>query len=362
MKAPDGTVLITGANGFIGCRVVECFFLDGLFDLKAGIHRWSSATRVGRLPVDLVQLDITDPSSVAGAMEGVRYVVHCALGPPPVIVDGTKNMLESALRNKVDRFVHLSTVQVYGGAEGEITEEWPRQREGDEYGDSKVEAEELCCAYHKRGVPVVMLRPTIVYGPFAKNYTVRYFDRLVSGEWGTLGRFGEGICNLVYVDDVVQAIRLALTRAEGVGQSFNINGPERITWNQYFTLFNAALDLPSLREIELANIQVKAWFTQRLSFLGNYMLAHHLDTMTKVYRRSGLAKRMMDAMEQKLRTALSPGDIKLYSTSAYYPSLRAERLLGYQAAFHSRTGLRLTTEWLHHQGYVAAALSKRAHT
>jgi hypothetical protein len=62
--------------------------------------------------------------------------------------------------------------------------------------------------------------------------------------------------------------------------------------------------------------------------------------------------------EAQLKTACDPGDLKLYSRSPHYPSLRAARLLGYQAAFDQRCGLRLTTEWLHHQGCLEAVLSK----
>ena len=93
------TILVTGAGGFIGCRVVEFLHLSGWASPRAGVRRWSSAARLGRLPVDIIQCNVTDPAQVATAVEGVDAIVHCAVGDRSVTVDGTRNLLEAAQRS-----------------------------------------------------------------------------------------------------------------------------------------------------------------------------------------------------------------------------------------------------------------------
>ena len=83
------TILVTGASGFIGGRIVEILHTSGSATVRAGIRRWSAAARVGRLPVDLVRCDITSPVEVAGALDGVTHLIHCAVGDRTVTVDGT---------------------------------------------------------------------------------------------------------------------------------------------------------------------------------------------------------------------------------------------------------------------------------
>jgi len=95
-----------------------------------------------------------DKEQIARAMTGATTVIHCAIGLQNVIVGGTSNMLEVALKLGIKRFVHMSTAEVYGNESGEIDENSPYQYTGSVYGDSKIEAEKLCWEFHKKGSKV----------------------------------------------------------------------------------------------------------------------------------------------------------------------------------------------------------------
>ena len=77
---PAETILITGAGGFVGGTLVEALHFGGEYRIYAGIARWSSAPRIARLPVKLIQCDVLKPEEVAQACAGVDYVIHCAVG------------------------------------------------------------------------------------------------------------------------------------------------------------------------------------------------------------------------------------------------------------------------------------------
>jgi len=174
-----GKILVTGAGGFIGGRVVETLHLHGR-EVRGAVRSWSSAARIGRFPVELVRCDVCRMDQVTQALDGCDAVVHCAVGNEAVTVEGTRNVLEAAQNTGVRRVVCLSTVDVYGEATGEVDETVPISAAGTGYATMKAAAERICEGFARKGVGVVVLRPTIVYGPFSKLWTVRFAERLGS--------------------------------------------------------------------------------------------------------------------------------------------------------------------------------------
>ena len=178
---PDfGTVVVTGAGGFIGGRAVEVLHATGT-RVRAIVRRWSTAARIGRLPVDIIRADVTDPRSLAQSFAGASVVLHCARADGRVNIEGTRGVLEAARLAGIRRVVHLSTIEVYGVTSGVVTEDMQMRATGREYGDSKMAAEEVCREAAARGQEVVILRPTVVYGPYSDLWTVEFAQRFRSG-------------------------------------------------------------------------------------------------------------------------------------------------------------------------------------
>lgn len=352
--ANEQTILVTGASGFIGGRLVEALYLSDFANVRAGIRRWSSAARIARFPVEIVLCDIMDPDQIAQAMTGVTAVVHSAYtNNREVIVQGTKNVLEMASKLGVKRFVQLSTAEVYGQANGRIDETFPYQFTGNEYADSKIEAEKLCWEFNAKGLPLTILRPSIVYGPFSKVWTVGFAERLQSGNWGMFEDYGEGKCNLVYVDDLVSAVLLAVSHENAVGEAFNISGPDDITWNQYFHRFNAALGLPELDKISSSSSTLKSAVRDRVSAFTRFFLDRYGDMIMDIYLRGGPVQDVMKLVKNSLNTTPSANELQnLYSRDASYLASKAQRMLGFKPKYDLETGLRLSVLWLDHHGFL----------
>jgi nucleoside-diphosphate-sugar epimerase len=342
-------ILVTGAGGFIGGWLVELLYLTGHRNVRAGIRRWSSGARIGRFPVEIVLCDVLNYGQVAQALRGIDAVIHCATGPANVIVKGTENLLQASSQYGLKKFIHLSTIDVYGNAAGEVDETFPMRPTREMYGVSKIDAERICWTFAEKGLPVVVIRPSVVYGPYSKLWVTKLAERLRSGKWGTLRQIGEGLCNLVYVQDLITAIFLCLKSEKATGQAFNISGPEVITWNEYFRRFNAALGLPPLHEIRPEKARMRSMLMMPLKSTARYILNHHGDVATKLYRRFDLAKKVMQKTEESFKTSPGLAELAVFSRQAQYNISKARSLLGYDPNYSVDAGLEMCVRWLAHE-------------
>jgi nucleoside-diphosphate-sugar epimerase len=342
------TILITGAGGFVGGTIVEALHFGNEYRVLAGISRWSSAPRIARLPITLVQCDVLKQNELAEAFVGVDYVIHCAVGEREVIVQGTENVLNAAAKAGVKRVVHISSVAVYGAATGQIDEETKApEKTLTTYGDAKVASEEVC---KRARVDVVILRPSVIYGPFSAVWTVRNALRLKNGRWKHLGPLGEGKCNLVHVHDVVRFAIAAVRQGSTVGESFNINGPEIVTWNEYMERFNQHLGLPEITAQAAGRTHVKTGMMLPVRAIGKYALKHHAPQLTWLAHRSDKLQHLMQQVELTLKCTPDSDELSLFSLDAHYVPDKAERVFGFRSALGVDAGLTMSVAWLNHMG------------
>lgn len=246
-KSP-GRVLVTGATGFIGGRVAELLALRDGWNVRALVRQPGSASRLARLPVEMVLGNLGHSDELNRALTGCDAVVHCAIGTNygnrkeifETTVEGTRHLANAAKAAGVRRFVHISTVALHGkDVTGTIDESTPvRPVPGDDYSESKAAAEQVIERAARAGLPAVTLRLANVYGPFGHTLTTRPIQHLLRG---TLSIVGGDVkpCNMVYVDNVAEAICCALTApAElAVGETFAISDGLEMTWLEFFALF-----------------------------------------------------------------------------------------------------------------------------
>ena len=248
--------LVTGATGFIGGRVCERLVQAGASDVRALVHSPHRAARIARLPIRLFPGSLLDPSSLKTAVEGTTCIVHCGLAHARGIYKGTENLLQAAKANGNKKFVHMSTAAVYGltPPPGSEVESAALKKTGDNYCDNKARAERIVLQYARKGVPAVILRPSIVYGPYSA-WNLRPIPELREGR-AVLIDGGIGACNTTYVDNLVDAIFLALENDRANGQAFFITDGEKITWGDFLRAHARMMGLdPALPEISSTELR-----------------------------------------------------------------------------------------------------------
>lgn len=241
-------LLVLGAAGFIGRRIVAALSASGA-TVRAGVRRPCANFPDG---VATVLVDATSESSLAQALADADAVVNCIAGDAATIVANAAALKAVLTRRATPmRCVHLSSMAVYGAATGRIDETaaWPAAL--DDYGSAKQQAERLLADVADR----VVLRPGIVYGPDSLQWSGLIGDLVQARRLGHLGEAGEGRCNLVHVDDVAAAVRLALERPAAAGRSYHLGVDPAPTWNAYFAQYGEALGLkpvPAISPLRLA--------------------------------------------------------------------------------------------------------------
>ncbi|MBC9179319.1 NAD-dependent epimerase/dehydratase family protein [Pseudoroseomonas ludipueritiae] len=364
--APGTKVAITGATGFIGGRLAERLLEQGA-EVRCLVRSMGAAVRLARLPVEIRKVDLTDAAGVTEALKDVELVFHCAYDPRSSSHNlvGTRNLISACTELKVRRFVYTSTFSVYEPLpDGPLTEE---TRDGDKswlYTRTKLELEKAVLdAVKTKGLQGTIIQPTIVYGPFSRPWTIAPAEMLLYGTVVLPGR-GEGLCNAVHVDDVVDAMILMAQRPEAVGERFVISGPEPVTWGRFFEAFAAALHVkgPVYRpaaEIARENsglmhdIKLVARNPKKIVQIAvrvpavRSLLQSGLDALPKpAYDLVSRAYFGDGSRPTGMVHLPDPQLLRLYSAKASVDSEKARRILGYAPRFDFERGMAATALYL----------------
>ena len=238
-------ILVTGASGFVGTRLCEHLRLTHDATVRGTAHDPRKAVRLARLDVERVSVDLGDPASLERALDGCDAVVHCAYGTTgtarlrrKLTGEATGTLAELARRAGVRRFVHLSSVAVWGltPQDRELNESVPLTPVGHPYVDGKIESERGIAAARERGLATVVLRPTNVFGPWAPAFTAGPARAIRSGDVALIGE-GKGPANHLYVDNLVHAIMRALDNDRAVGGIFVVSDPDGISWRELYDAY-----------------------------------------------------------------------------------------------------------------------------
>jgi nucleoside-diphosphate-sugar epimerase len=317
-------VLVTGATGFIGSRVTIELVKRGA-RVRALARNPAKAQDFGSTGISVVIGDMTDPGALVRAVRGCQAVFHFAgttneFKPRSyferVNIDGTRILAEAALRERVEQFIHVSTVWVYGLRSGPgICETSACQASGQSYSDTKLEAERVVRRMiDKRGLPAIILQPSEVYGPGDPNWTERPLDLIKSGRM-VLANGGRGLVQPVFIDDLVRGA-LAAAENGGLGETYILCGPEVVTVREYFSHFARMLGkghLPSLPgRLALGTAAVAEW-------------------VARISRRAPIFTR------QEVLSTMA---------TATYDGRKAERELGFVAKTTLAEGMAKVESWL----------------
>lgn len=317
-------VLVLGASGFVGSRLVKALAASPDMQVVAGLRR--KRADFDALPIEQRLIEATDASSLHEGLFGITHVINCVMGSNEAMVSGTRLLCEAMVARACRRLVHFSSTAVFGQARGLIGDDAPFGADADAYGQAKIECERLVLAAQASGLETVILRPALIHGPGAEQWTARIGRLLRRHRLGDLGPAGDGLCNLVYVDDVVQAAILALHVEAANKRSFNLAEPDPTTWNRY--LMDFAREIGAIPVHRLPGWQLK---------LETKLLAI-------AFKATQIIARKLKLGHLPIPDPITPSFARLFAQDIRFDPAGADRVLGLKRTAY-RDGLAGSAAW-----------------
>lgn len=378
------TVLVTGGTGFIGGRLVERLVEEGAI-VRVAVRGFQNAARLARFAPEAVQLRVFDmgaenaTDAVNTLVAGCDTVFHLAVdySSPQVNVQGIRLLGTACLKHAVRRLVFTSSVSVYWPwPDGPLDE--THQIVGQSWNPNVSCQREVRRMIREDGLQATVLQPTHVYGPFGGYWTERQVETFLAGPV-VLPAPDDGICNAVYVDDVVHALSLAAVRDEAVGETFLISDARPTTWSEFYGHYARAVGhADGIRLYSRKAIRSR----KMMSPLGLLrVLQRYAGRHSRTWALLGFLKRLACGSLRPIKPLVRPGvkvvrrwhavrnfgarigaqdilpsdaDLDLFASRCSVQIDKARRLLGYEPVFSLKRGMELTTayiRWAHGHRY-----------
>ena len=324
MDIKNKTILITGTDEFIGSRAAELAISQGM-KVKGLQTSQVQDKNLENLGVEIIVGSITDEKIAQKACQGVDIILHTAQLAEEagdiksfreINVGGTVNIAKAAKQAGVKTFVHLSTVLVYGfNYSDNIAEIGTLSSDNNPYCQTKIEAEtEVLKLNSSPDFGVIIIRAGDVYGPGSIPWIVRPV-LMMRQKLFAYANDGKGVMNHLYVDNLIDAIFLAIEK-EAYGEIFNITDGEKTSWKEYFIHLAAMEGLPA--PMSLPKEEMKLFLKVR-------------NQGQKLFRK---------------KADILPESVDFMSRPYAYSIAKATSLLNYKPKVDLEEGMKRTHQWL----------------
>lgn len=370
---------ITGGTGFIGTALINRLWDKGMHHIKAPVRSYKNCAAIARFNIDLPRLDLLNYEAVKASLKDKKYVVHLAYSTDgtnayDMNVTATQNVVRAACEQGATAVVVLSTMNVYGFPEGEVTESSAQNPAGGNYGKTKKQMQQWCLDFAKtqHKTRIVVLNPTCVYGPNGKTYTTLPLVLAQHNRFCWVDG-GKGLANVVYIENLLDAIEKSLKVEAAHGQNFIITDGT-LSWKDFLSplLGKYAPQIRSLTKDELlkGSFNEKSDLKQIIRFLlSNFELvslinAHpFLGRMKKtLFAKLPGFRGKLDDQRQVVWANLSSNNLVKQGEEKFNPpawlnelfglnhsrfsAKKAIEILGWEPVVSIKNGIEKTQEWL----------------
>jgi len=384
IKKETSKYLITGGTGFIGTALINHLAKEG-HQITAPVRKYRNCASISRWEnVEMPRLNLLDYEAVKEATKGKDYIFHLAVATDgnnayEVNVNGTKNLIKAATENGVKGIVITSTMNVYGfpaspATNDIIDETWNDKKvvpAGQNYGATKAVMQKWALNWAKKHpeLHLSIVNPTCVYGVDGKTYTTLPYILRDANRFAWINN-GQGIANYVYIDNLLEAMLLALHTPKAHGENYIINDGYT-TWKEFLTpiLLDKAQNIPSLTKNELEKgsfNKSESLIVTAKSLLGSYEVMEIINRNPSLKSLKKVALTLTPNVKQKVyehrentanfETIMKPSEApfnppnwlnNLFAdTVTKFSSKKAEEQLNWTPKVDFQKGMELTTKWL----------------
>ena len=232
-------IIITGGSGFLGINLVRYLLARNFEVTTLDLEGFDYTDVVDK--ITHITGDIRDKELVDKSLKDVDIVIHTAAALPlyskedifSTDIEGTENLLSSAQKNNVKRFIHISSTAVYGVPDHHPIYETDKLIGVGYYGEAKIAAEKKCEEYRSQGMCVPILRPKSFIGPERLGVFALFYDWAKDGHGFPMIGSGKNRYQLLDVEDLCEAVYKCIELDENiVNDTFNIGAKEFTTMKE----------------------------------------------------------------------------------------------------------------------------------
>jgi nucleoside-diphosphate-sugar epimerase len=241
MSLSGKIILVTGATGFLGGALAQRLAREGVY-VRAMARRPEKGHILESIPnIEPVQGNINDAARMVKVTQGCDYVFHVAAALGGTLakqragnVDGTRKVMLAAAAAQVQRFVHVSSIAVYGYSfRTDVTEDMPLMPGRVPYNVTKAEAENVVRDIgEQHHLPYAIIRPGMIYGPRSNTWTKTLFQ-LGKRKPTPFPGDGNGSVFPIFIDDVVDMMIVLAEHPAAVGEVFNCAPDPAPSWREF---------------------------------------------------------------------------------------------------------------------------------
>ena len=263
-------VAVVGASGLVGNAVVEYLAVRNV-DVQPLVGSTGNSWRLMSQGYEPRVANVLDRGHVRRGLAGCSHVVNCLRGSDRVMFDGLANLLAVAREQRVERFVHLSSVAVYGDPPPPeaVDESAPTRPASGSYGAIKLKQDQMVQAAVRRGLSAIVLCPPNITGP-GSYFLLQVLDTLLRHRLPLVDD-GDRVCSTVDARNFAHACHCALTAGAGKGERLFVTDAEPITWRDIVIAVGKAgrlsYTLPAISEDSLRRLTASATAGQPLSIV-----------------------------------------------------------------------------------------------
>jgi FkbM family methyltransferase len=351
----SGRVAILGAGGFVGARLLEMAVHGGRTDIVPVVRAFRSVARVANLGMQYRLGDASRADSLETAFAGCEAVVNLTMGDPADILRNTESIYTAAVAAGARLLVHLSSATVYGQVERpDLPDDAPPQLDHwMPYAREKGRAENwLRERMADARLAIVVLRPGLIWGP-RSPWVLGPAAELVRGAAYLVGD-GGGVCNLMYVDNLVRSIDAVVAHPAPVSGFYNVADDETTTWREYYAALAAGLGVNAAKIHTVPGDRYRAGadgFVEQLKQLAPYRwlknrLPQETKAAIKLHLKRALASDRPAQPGAGAKPAVTRDMWQLQTTRHPLPNARFQAVFGHQNPISFASGLAASLAWL----------------
>ena len=341
-------IIIFGANGFVGSAVAESINKD--FDLKCIIRNKNSCSFLSNLGIETKICNSLDYQETLNIIDESSIVINCINGDYNTLVNSTKNIARACIEKKAKKLIHLSSTDVYGNSKGLIDEDSKLVGDRGDYSKAKIDSEKFLYQVDNE-LPIIILRPGIIYGPGSSLWTNRIIERKLNG-FNLPKKTESVLCNLTYIYDLVASIKSACYYKDK-NIVCNVISDDQLTWKEYYNAYGISGYDNKINFKSNIYLNLIVWIQAPVRFIARPILKYLRFIVNIMYQKNKYSNTLLKSTQSGLKANPDSNELSLLMTEVSYSNIKSKKDLKIEYTSFNK-GLKETEVWIKQINLVQA--------